>query len=507
MSQAISPIIILNPNDDVAIARFPVTAGYVIAEKHVTVLTDIKEGHKIALHDIAKDQAVKRYNQIIGYASQPIKAGEHIHLHNLKMGEYGQNYAFGEDKHDLPAPLEQRTFLGFKRANGKVGTRNYLGILTSVNCSATVARAIEDHFKKRGVADYPNIDGIVALPQSFGCAMDMKGDLMKIMRRTMSGYANHANFAGILIIGLGCESNQIKDLIQVEGLNEGPMLQHMTIQETGGTHKTFDKGVQIIESMLAEANQYQREAVPASELVLALECGGSDSYSGISANPALGYAVDLLVQQGGTAILAETPEIYGAEYMLTRRAISPAVGQKLVDRIHWWEDYAKRCNAELNNNPSAGNKEGGLTTILEKSLGAIAKAGSSNLVEVYEYAEPVTAKGLVFMDTPGYDAFACTGQIAGGANLMCFTTGRGSAYGAKPTPCIKLASNNFLWKRQEEDMDINCGDVADGLETLESAGKRIFEMILAVASGEQTKSEKFGYGSLEFVPWQPGAIM
>lgn len=503
----VSKTIVLHPNDDVAIARVPVPAGYVIAEQGVTVLSDIKEGHKIALHDIAIDQPLKRYNQIIGYASAPIKAGEHVHLQNLKMGEYGQVYDFCVDKSETPKPSEKRTFKGYKRANGQVGTRNYIGILTSVNCSATVARAIEDHFKKRGLEDLPNIDGIVALPQSFGCAMDMKGDLMNIMRRTMSGYANHPNFAGILIIGLGCESNQIKDLIQVEGLNEGLMLQHMTIQETGGSQKTFDKGVQIIESMLAEANKYTREEVPASELILALECGGSDSYSGISANPALGVAVDLLVQQGGTAILAETPEIYGAEYILTRRAVSPEIGQKLVNRILWWEDYAKRCNAELNNNPSAGNKEGGLTTILEKSLGAICKAGSTNLVDVYEYAEPVKAKGLVFMDTPGYDAFACTGQIAGGSNIMCFTTGRGSAYGAKPTPCIKIASNNFLWKRQEEDMDINCGDVADGVETLEAAGKRIFEMILAVASGEKTKSEKFGYGSLEFVPWQPGAIM
>lgn len=503
----VSKTIILHPNDDVAIARVPIPAGYIIEEKNITVQSEIKEGHKIALHDIAPEQPLKRYNQIIGYASRPIKAGEHVHLQNLKMGEYGQVYDFCVNKQDTPKPTEKRTFKGYKRANGKVGTRNYIGILTSVNCSATVARSIEDHFKKRGVEDFTNIDGIVALPQSFGCAMDMKGDLMKIMRRTMSGYANHPNFAGILIVGLGCESNQIKDLIQIEGLNEGAMLQHLTIQETGGSQKAFDKGVQIIESMLVEANKCTREEVPASELILALECGGSDSYSGISANPALGVAVDLLVQQGGTAILAETPEIYGAEYILTRRAVSPEIGQKLVNRILWWEDYAKRCNAELNNNPSAGNKEGGLTTILEKSLGAICKAGSTNLVDVYEYAEPVNAKGLVFMDTPGYDAIACTGQIAGGSNVMCFTTGRGSAYGAKPTPCIKIASNNFLWKRQEEDMDINCGNVADGKETLESAGKKIFEMILAVASGEQTKSEKFGYGSLEFVPWQPGAIM
>ncbi|MDX5628807.1 MULTISPECIES: altronate dehydratase family protein [unclassified Brenneria] len=503
----ISSVIILHPNDDVAIARFPVNQGDVISERGVVVLTDVKEGHKIALRDIAIDQAVKRYNQIIGYASQPIKAGEHIHLHNLKMGDYGQDYAFCVDKKEIEPAAEVRTFMGYRRANGKVATRNYIGILTSVNCSATVAKAMEEHFKSVGLADYPNIDGIVALPQSFGCAMDMKGDLMKIMQRTMSGYANHANFAGVLIVGLGCESNQIKELIKIEAINEGPMLQHLTIQETGGTQKTLNKGIEIIEGMLSQANNLHREKIPVSELIVALECGGSDSYSGISANPALGYAVDLLIQQGGTAILAETPEIYGAEYMLTRRAVSPQVGQKLINRIRWWEDYAIRCHAELNNNPSAGNKEGGLTTILEKSLGAIAKAGSSNLVDVYEYAEPVTAKGLVFMDTPGYDAFACTGQIAGGANVMCFTTGRGSAYGGKPTPCIKIASNNFLWRRQEEDMDINCGDVADGLESLESAGRRIFEMIINVASGEKSKSEKFGYGSLEFVPWQPGAIM
>lgn len=423
----VSPVIILHPNDDVAIARFPVERGYIISERNVTVLSDIKEGHKIALKEIKTDRAVRRYNQIIGYASQDIKVGEHIHLHNLKMGDYGQDYAFCADKKEFAPALDVRTFMGYRRTNGKVATRNFIGILTSVNCSATVAKAIEEHFKKTGLADYPNIDGVVALPQSFGCAMDMKGDLMKIMQRTMSGYANHANFAGVLIIGLGCESNQIKELIQIKAIREDAMLQHMTIQETGGTGKTVSKGIDIVAGMLNEANKLRREEIPVSELIVALECGGSDSYSGISANPALGYAVDLLVQQGGTAILAETPEIYGAEYMLTRRAASVEIGQKLIERIRWWEDYAIRCHAELNNNPSAGNKEGGLTTILEKSLGAIAKAGSSNLVGVYEYAEQITARGLVFMDTPGYDAFACTGQIAGGANVMCFTTGRGSA--------------------------------------------------------------------------------
>ncbi len=503
----ITSVIILHAQDDVAIARFFIPAQTYIAEQKIQVLTDIQEGHKIALRDIAVNQPIKRYNQIIGYASQAIQAGEHIHLHNLKMGEHDQDYAFSVDHYPLAPATEQHHFMGYKRANGKIGTRNYLGILTSVNCSATVARAIEDHFKSVDLSAYRNIDGIVALPQSFGCGTSMQGEQIDMMRRTMSGYANHANFAGILIVGLGCESNQIKDLIKFEQLQESTLLQHITIQGMGGTQKTCLEGIRIIESMLETANQIQREPVPASELVLALQCGGSDSYSGISANPALGYAVDLLVQQGGTAILSETPEIYGAEHLLTRRAITPAVGQKLVNRILWWEDHVERAHSAMNNNPSAGNKEGGLTTILEKSLGAVAKAGHSDLVDVYEYAEPVVAKGLVFMDTPGYDAVSCTGQIAGGANIICFTTGRGSAYGAKPAPCIKLATNNFLWKRQEEDMDLNCGDIVDGLESLESAGQRIFSMILDVASGQKTKSEQFGYGSLEFVPWQPGAIM
>ncbi|AYM89515.1 altronate dehydratase [Serratia sp. 3ACOL1] len=501
------PVIKINPNDDVVIARTHIEAGTLLPTEGITVLNEVPEGHKVALYNIAVGAPVKRYGQIIGFATQPIRAGEHIHMHNLGMGDFTRNYAFGEDTVTLPKPERIDTFMGIKRQDGRVATRNFIGILTTVNCSATVARAIEDHYKKVGLDDYPNVDGIVALPQSFGCAIGFDSEAMIVMRRTLSGYARHVNFAGVLIIGLGCESNQIKDLMQVEGLEEGSSLHTLTIQETGGTQKTISKGIAVIDGMLTQANKVKREAVPVSEIILALECGGSDSYSGISANPVLGYAADKIVQQGGTAILSETSEIYGAEHLLTRRAISEKVGKKLIARFDWWEDYCKRTKSEMNNNPSAGNKAGGLTTVLEKSLGGIAKGGTSNLVEVYEYAEPVTAKGLVFMDTPGYDPIAVTGQIAGGANLLCFTTGRGSAFGSKPTPCLKMATNNTLWNRQREDMDMNCGDVVEGKETIAEAGERLYIMILEMASGRKTKSEQFGYGSLEFVPWNIGSIM
>lgn len=395
------PVIRLHPNDVVVVARFPIAAGTHLSQENVTTRSDIPEGHKIALRAIPQGGVVKRYGQIIGFASQAIQPGDHIHTHNLSMGDFSRDYAFGEDTVTLPPAEKIDTFKGIRRADGRAATRNFIGILNTVNCSATVSRAIEDHYKKVGLDAFPNVDGIVALPQSFGCAIGFDSEAMTVLRRTLSGYARHANFAGVVIIGLGCESNQIKDLIQVEGLSEGKMLHTMTIQETGGTQKTINKAIGIIDDMLVEANRVKREPIPVSEIILALECGGSDSYSGISANPVLGYAADKIVQQGGTAILSETSEIYGAEHLLTRRAVSLEVGEKLIARIAWWEDYCTRTKSEMNNNPSAGNKVGGLTTVLEKSLGGISKGGSSNLVEVYEYAEPVTAKGLVFMDTPG----------------------------------------------------------------------------------------------------------
>ncbi|EBR1860119.1 altronate dehydratase [Salmonella enterica] len=503
----INPVIKLNPKDDVVIARQSVAANTWLEEEQIMVLNEIPAGHKIALRALNTGDAVKRYGQIIGFATRPIKPGEHVHMHNLGMGDFERDYAWGEDCHFSSPATRKDTFVGIRRADGRAATRNYIGILSSVNCSATVVRAIEEHFRLYGLADYPNVDGVVSLPQSFGCAIGTKSESMEIMRRTMAGYATHANFAGVIIIGLGCESCQIKDMMNAHGLTNTTMLHSYTIQDVGGTRHAIEKGIDLVNQMLPVANQVTREQIPASEIILALECGGSDSYSGISANPALGYAVDKLVQQGGTAILSETSEIYGAEHLLTRRAISREVGEKLIARIHWWEDYCQRNGSEMNNNPSAGNKVGGLTTILEKSLGGITKAGTTNLTEVYEYAERVTAKGVVFMDTPGYDPIAVTGQIAGGANILCFTTGRGSAFGSRPTPCLKLSTNNALWKRQQEDMDINCGTIVEGEETIAEVGERIYQMILDTASGKKTKSEEFGYGSQEFVPWTIGSIM
>ncbi len=482
----------LHPDDDVVIAR---------AE-----MKGVPAGHKIAVRDIAQGRPVRRYNQIIGFASQAIRAGEHVHVHNLVMGDFEREYAFSTAVTPTLYEKQPATFQGIVRQDGRVATRNYIGILTSVNCSATVARMIADHFKNN-LQDYPNVDGVVALTHKTGCGMAGDGEGMTLLRRTMTGYARHPNFYAVLGIGLGCEANQINFWLSSAKLKLSDKLQAFTIQEKGGTTKSVRDGIARVRELLPEANRVKREPVSASHLILGLECGGSDGYSGISANPALGAAADLLVRNGGTAILSETPEIYGAEHLLTRRAVSKEVGEKLLARIRWWEDYTARNRMEMNNNPSPGNKAGGLTTILEKSLGAAAKGGTTNLVEVYEFAEPVSAKGLVFMDTPGYDPVSVTGHVAGGANVVCFTTGRGSVYGCKPSPSLKLATNSRVYQHMEEDMDVNCGTVIDGTETVEQAGDRIFQIILKTASGERSKSELLGFGEDEFAPWVVGATM
>ncbi|MBP0592206.1 altronate dehydratase [Paraburkholderia sp. LEh10] len=495
----------LHPDDDVIIARQQLVGGTKVDGGRVTVRGLVAPGHKVASRAIQQGEPVRRYGQIIGFASCDIACGDHVHTHNLSMGSFDRDYAFGKDA--KPAPVASRaSFMGIVRPDGRVATRNYIGILTSVNCSATVARAIADHFKPALLRDYPNVDGVVALTHGQGCAIDSQGEGLALIRRTLGGYARHPNFAAVLIVGLGCETNQIGGLLESQGLEAGNALKVMTIQATGGTSRTVAAGIEAVQTMLPEANRVKREAVDASNLVVGLQCGGSDGYSGISANPALGAAVDRLVAHGGIAILSETPEIYGAEHLLTRRAISREVGEKLIERIHWWEEYCARMGADLNNNPSAGNKAGGLTTILEKSLGAVAKGGTTNLVDVYRYAEPVSAHGLVFMDTPGYDPVSATGQVAGGANLICFTTGRGSAYGCAPSPSLKLSTNSELWRRQQEDIDLNCGEILDGTKSVDEMGQQIFELMLAAASGTRSKSELHGYGQNEFVPWQIGAI-
>ena len=497
----------LNASDNVVTAVDPIDAG--AGAYGATATVRIPRGHKMAISAIAEKAPIVKFGQIIGFASKAIAPGEWVHEQNVVVHEFERDYRFAEDarKEDILPLHEQATFEGFRRANGSVGTRNYIAILTSVNCSATAARFMAEEINRSGILnDYPNIDGVIPLVQGGGCALDVKGEGYEILKRTQWGYATNPNVAGVVMVGLGCEGFQISRWKEAYNISESETFHSMTIQEVGGTRKTIAAGVEAIKSMLPIASKAKRETVPASELMLALQCGGSDGYSGITANPALGAAVDELVRHGGTAILSETPEIFGAEHLLTRRAATRAIGEKLVQRIHWWEDYTKRNKMEMNNNPSPGNKLGGLTTILEKSLGAAAKGGTTTMTGVFEYAEKVDTKGFVFMDTPGYDPVSATGQVAGGANILCFTTGRGSAYGCKPTPSIKLATNSEMYRRMTEDMDINCGDVLDGV-SIEDKGKEIFSKILEVASGERSKSEELGYGDAEFVPWVVGATM
>jgi len=499
----------LHPTDNVAIARNALAAGTALSSApHAILSHDIPAAHKIATQPIAAGAAVRRYGQVIGFATRDIEPGEHVHTHNLAIGDFNRDYAFGEDVRTVTRASEALTFQGIRRADGRLATRNFIGVVSTVNCSATVSKLIVQHFAMPGaLAAYPNVDGIVPVTHSFGCCIDHNGEGIQQLRRTIAGFVKHANFAGIVIIGLGCEANQMGAMFVAEGVVQGPMLVPLVMQELGGTQKTVDAGIAAIHKMLPMANDVVREPLPLSGLSIALQCGGSDGYSGITANPALGVAVDLLVSHGGTAILSETPEIYGAEHLLTRRAISREVGEQLVARIHWWEDYATREKGSIDNNPTPGNKAGGLTTIFEKSLGAVAKSGSTPLMGVYRYAEPVTAHGLVFMDAPGYDPMGATGQIASGANLVLFTTGRGSCFGARPSPSIKLATNSQMFNRMIDDMDINCGEIMDGLVSVEQKGHEIFQAIIRVASGEQSKSEGIGMGNEEFVPWMIGAQM
>jgi arabinonate dehydratase len=504
----------LHPNDNVVIARETIAASAEVPGERITAADVVPGGHKIATRDIERGQPVYRYGQIIGFASRDIRTGEHVHTHNCGLHEFERDPAFSTAVTATGQVTPQATFQGILRPDGRVATRNYVGILSSVNCSATVSRYIADAFKRDPftggeglLADFPNVDGVVALTHRTGCGQASEGDGIDVLRRTMGGFARHANFASTFIVGLGCESNQVSQIMRTQGLKMARTSQAFTIQETGGARRTVERGIAQIRELLPDVNRVERQPVPVSHLILALQCGGSDGFSGITANPALGVASDLLVRHGGTVVLSETPETYGAEHLLTRRAVSREVGEKLLALFDWWKDYTERNGGEMDNNPSPGNKAGGITTIVEKSLGAVAKAGTTNLVDVVRYAEPIRAKGFVFMDTPGYDPVSATGQVAGGANLVCFTTGRGSVFGCVPAPSIKLATNTPLFTRMNEDMDLNCGGIADGEETLEECGRRIFEAVLRVASGERTKSEVQGFGEAEFSPWQIGAVM
>jgi altronate hydrolase len=509
MNVAIGKTIKLSPKDNVMVAIGELAPHSIIAKTEHRSRESVPAGHKVAISQINSGSPIIKYGQIIGFASKNIKPGDHVHTHNAMMSNFTRDYAIGADTQptSILSEKNQATFEGIVRADGQVGTRNFIGILATVSCSTSVAHFIANAVEKDNLARYTQVDGIFALGHGSGCCSAEGGEGLVLLQRALAGYARSPNFGGILLVGLGCEVNHLDCLLENMQLEEGPLLRTVSVQNAGGTVETVRRGVAAVQAMLPEVNRVERSPVSASHIVLGLECGGSDGYSGISANPALGKAVDILVGNGGTAILSETPEIYGAEHLLTRRAVSQKVGQKLIDRIRWWEEYTAQHNAAINNNPSPGNKAGGLTTILEKSLGAVAKGGSTNLIDVYEYAETVKSKGLVFMDTPGYDVVSITGMIAGGANMLCFTTGRGSVCGFKPVPTLKLASNSEMYERMRDDMDVNCGPIVDGKAGIEEMGETIFRLILDTASGKKSKSENFGFGGNEFIPWHIGAVM
>ncbi len=495
--------IIASARDNVATAIIELVPGETV-DGGAAVTRPVPAGHKVALRTIDAGAAVIKLGQPIGVATRSIAPGEHVHTHNLAFTGRADRTEIGVDiKVPAPAPAQ---FEGYVRADGRIGTRNFIGILTSVNCSATVARRIAAHFTPETLRRYPGVDGVVAFTHMSGCGMAKEGRGIDNLRRTISGYASHPNFASVLIIGLGCEVNQIDPLLASAELKTSDRLQTLTIQDAGGTMAAIEEGIAIVDAMLPAANMCRRQTVSAEYLTIGLQCGASDGYSALTANPALGAAVDRLVAAGGRAILSETPEIYGAENLLLRRASSIAVAEALIERLNWWEQYVTRDGASLDNNPSPGNKAGGITTILEKSLGAVAKSGTTPLNAVVDYAETVTATGLTFMDSPGYDPCSATGQIAGGAHLILFTTGRGSVFGSIPAPTVKLASNAALAYSISDDIDIDCSGLLAGV-TGADMGSRIFDLIIATASGQKTASERLDIGENEWVPWVPGPML
>lgn len=512
----LAPLLLLNRTDNVAVARRALRPGEALRVdgRTVTIAEAVPANHKVAISAIPASREIRKFGQPIGSAASDIAPGQWVHVHNVSIERDRAGYEFSTDIVQFPA-VAPRTFQGFRRKDGRAGTRNYIALISTVNCSATTARYVAQELAKSDLSRYSNIDGVIPVVHKSGCAFAYNGEDHHLLNRTLAGFARHPNIAACLVLGLGCETAQAGHLQEHYGLmqlggvkkrepdDSLPMI--LNIQEVGGVRKTVDRAVGVLRELLVHADAARREPIPLSELFLGLQCGGSDGASGITANPALGYASDLLVAHGGGSVLAETPEVYGAEQLLTRRSISREVGERLLEQIRWWEDYARHNNASIDNNPSYGNKQGGLTTIIEKSLGAVAKGGTAPLRAVYKYAEPITERGFTFMDTPGYDPISVTGLVAGGCQVVVFTTGRGSCFGCKPSPTIKVATNSPMFHRMRDDMDINAGTILEGA-SVESVGREIFEKIVATASGDKTLSEQQGIGDEEFCPWMPGPV-
>lgn len=498
----------LADEDNVVIACRDIPAGTEIPGEGIMTGMKIPAGYKIASRLIKKGETILKYNTVIGYASEDTEPGTMMHNHNILFDEVEKDYKFCRDYKpvELLLPEKRRTFQGIVRDNGKVATRNYIGVMIAGNCAATAARKVAEYFTEERMKEYPNVDGVVPFITGIGCGMEMTGEPMDLLRRTMAGYIHNPNIYGMVVMALGCERNDVDVFFQEMDLKPGPRLERIVLQEVGGTQRAVELGVAAVKRMLPGADNVKRETVSAEHLTLALQCGGSDGFSGLSANPALGRAVDKLVKNGGTAILAEISELFGVEHTFTCRAKSREVGEKLVERLNWWLEYNKGCDTQINGKVSPGNSKGGLSNVIDKSLGGAKKGGSTPLNAVYEYGEMVTEKGLVIMDSPGFDPVSVTGEIAGGATLVAFTTGRGSCFGSVPSPTVKLASNTPMYECMVSDMDLNCGQVIDGDKTLDEMGDIIFEKILSVASGEKSKSEELGVGINEYDPWQIGVL-
>lgn len=512
MENIAGSVLVLNEKDNVGVVRLPIAEGSeVVANGHkVTARQTITPGHKIALKPVAAGALVHKYGETIGKATEEIPAGAWVHTHNLVPDFSGKNYEFATERRvtEYFNAEEAGTFDGYLRENGDVGTRNYVAVIATSNCSSHVTMEIAERLKDVG-PDTHGIDGVVAIPHQEGCGHSVGEDTWQL-ERTLAGMMFHPNVGAVLMVSLGCEVNQLSNYINTAQLGQqhfrkGKLIVGLEMQSSGGTRQTVAAGVAQVEDLIKHCQQMKRTPQLMSKVLLGTNCGGSDAFSGISANPALGHASDLVVRCGGTSVLAEIPECMGAEHLLTRRAADEATGRKVVDVVNWYQEYLRRFGGNFNDNPSPGNKLGGISNVTEKSLGAVAKGGTTALTGVFAYAERINKPGFVLMNTPGYDPVSVTGICAGGANMMCFTTGRGTGIGFPIVPIIKISTNSRIAKIMEDNIDVNAGVVVDGKATIQDVGRQIFNLIRRAASGERTKSEILGHK--EFAPWRVGPVM